>query len=241
MVADEALDVHNPGAIFAYHTAPLNVGQWATRPNVMMAWRNQVSVRLSGEGDLKTAAKAVRAAILEIGTLEPAQVFAIVTDADFIHPQLAAATETNEGFAVAGTITTASQRATENAQREIERRLAELEDGGVQIDLEDEPRWIAGVTNDPTLTSRASDSIRRVFGDEVVLPTGGVMPAFSEDFGTFQEHTPGVMFFLGVSNPEKGWVGLPHSPTYVADEESIGLGAKAMAAVLLDFLDTADR
>ena len=65
-----------------------------------------------------------------------------------------------------------------------------------------------------------------------------VVPAFSEDFGSFQAQVPGVMFFLGVSNPEKGIVGMPHSPGYVADEESIFVGAKAMAAVLLDFLES---
>ena len=61
---------------------------------------------------------------------------------------------------------------------------------------------------------------------------------FSEDFGSFQEDVPGVMYYLGVSNSAKGWVGLPHSPGYVADEESITVGARAMAAVILDYLDT---
>jgi metal-dependent amidase/aminoacylase/carboxypeptidase family protein len=39
-----------------------------------------------------------------------------------------------------------------------------------------------------------------------------------------------------VSNPEKGIVGMPHSPGYAADDEAIFVGARAMAAVLLDFL-----
>ena len=49
---------------------------------------------------------------------------------------------------------------------------------------------------------------------------------------------PGVLFFLGVSNPEKGIVGMPHSPGYAADDEAIFVGARAMAAVLLDFLES---
>ncbi len=73
-------------------------------------------------------------------------------------------------------------------------------------------------------------------GEEAVLQIESIIPAFSEDFGSFQEEVPGVMFFLGVSNPEKGWIGMPHTPDYVADEESIFVGASAMAAVLLDFL-----
>ena len=64
----------------------------------------------------------------------------------------------------------------------------------------------------------------------------GVFPAYSEDFGSLQDVVPGVMFLLGVSNSRKGWVGMPHSPGYVADEESIFIGAEAMAAILLDQL-----
>jgi metal-dependent amidase/aminoacylase/carboxypeptidase family protein len=44
------------------------------------------------------------------------------------------------------------------------------------------------------------------------------------------------MYWLGVSNSEAGTSGMPHSPNFVADEESIFVGAKAMAAVLLDNL-----
>jgi metal-dependent amidase/aminoacylase/carboxypeptidase family protein len=42
------------------------------------------------------------------------------------------------------------------------------------------------------------------------------------------------MFFLGVSNQKKGTVGMPHTPDYVADEASIAVGAKVMAAIMVD-------
>ena len=44
------------------------------------------------------------------------------------------------------------------------------------------------------------------------------------------------MYWLGVANAERGWSGVPHSPDYVADEESIQVGARAMAAVILNRL-----
>ena len=46
------------------------------------------------------------------------------------------------------------------------------------------------------------------------------------------------MFFLGVSNQAKGIVGMPHSPGYAADEAAIALGAKVMAAIMLDRLES---
>jgi amidohydrolase len=59
----------------------------------------------------------------------------------------------------------------------------------------------------------------------------------SEDFSLFQQQVPGAMFWLGVSNRERGYSGRPHDPGFVADEESIVIGARAMAAVLLRFLE----
>ena len=97
---------------------------------------------------------------------------------------------------------------------------------------------MAGVTNDAALVSRANASIRAVLGDQAVVLVQGVPPAFSEDFGSFQEEVPGVMYFLGVSNPTAGTVGMPHSPDYVADDGAILVGARAMTAVLLDGLRT---
>jgi metal-dependent amidase/aminoacylase/carboxypeptidase family protein len=46
------------------------------------------------------------------------------------------------------------------------------------------------------------------------------------------------MYFLGVSNAGKGIIGMPHSPQFAVDEEAIFVGARTMAAVLLNYLET---
>ena len=88
--------------------------------------------------------------------------------------------------------------------------------------------------------NRIADALGRLnglfLGEDGVVTIENVPTQFSEDFGSFQEQVPGVMYYLGVSNSGKGWVGLPHSPGYVADEASIEVGARAMAAVMLDVL-----
>ncbi|MBL8961945.1 MAG: hypothetical protein JNJ98_18935, partial [Gemmatimonadetes bacterium] len=83
---------------------------------------------------------------------------------------------------------------------------------------------------------RATTAIRAQLGAGAVRAVTGIVPAFSEDFGAFQERIPGVFYFLGVSNAARGWVGMPHAPEYVADEGALAVGARAMAAVLLDRL-----
>ena len=63
-------------------------------------------------------------------------------------------------------------------------------------------------------------------------------PYFGEDFALFQEHIPGAMFFLVSANPEKGITAINHSPDYDLDEDVLAVGTKAMAAVLLQYLQS---
>ena len=195
-------------------------------------------VRLTGEGDLEGAAAMVRELIQEVGTISPQQSVLPALSREFILARVGSATQdaASGAFEVVGVVTTASATARARARDGIEHRLAALRLDRVVLDHDYEERWIAGVTNEPELVRRASASARSLLGEEAVLQVDSIIPAFSEDFGSFQEEVPGVMFFLGVSNLEKGWIGMPHTPDYVADEESIFVGASAMAAVLLDFL-----
>ncbi len=103
--------------------------------------------------------------------------------------------------------------------------------------LDYEERRIAGVTNAPSLVRRANESARAVLGENAVVELTTLVPAFSEDFGSFQDEVPGAMYFLGVSNAEKGWVGMPHTPGYVADEESIFVGANVIGTIVLDLFE----
>ncbi|MGB9004164.1 MAG: amidohydrolase [Candidatus Aminicenantales bacterium] len=56
-----------------------------------------------------------------------------------------------------------------------------------------------------------------------------------EDFSYFAREVPSVMIYLGVVPKDSGGTAL-HSPTFVADEESIPLGVKVMSEVILDYL-----
>ena len=107
---------------------------------------------------------------------------------------------------------------------------------GVALSATYEEKWIAGVTNDSSRTLGAAAVVRETLGDAALSVVTTVPAGFSEDFGSFQEHVPGVFFYLGVANAARGWNGLPHHPNHVADDRAIGVGAWAMAAVIVDRL-----
>lgn len=96
------------------------------------------------------------------------------------------------------------------------------------------PNAIAtGVVNDEALAARATNDLMAVLGADAVIALGEPPPRVSEDFGDFQAVVPGVFFFLGASNPAKGWNAMPHAPDFRLDEAAITFGIRAMAAVLV--------
>jgi metal-dependent amidase/aminoacylase/carboxypeptidase family protein len=135
-------------------------------------------------------------------------------------------------------VTSAGPETRASARRAVVEGAEALQLPGVTVTVAYDEFRIAGVTNDTALVSAGNASIESVLGPNSVLPVQGVPPAFSEDFGSFQALTPGVMYFLGVSNPATGTVGMPHDDDYVADDGAILVGARAMAAVILDRLLT---
>jgi len=230
---DEAA-VGPPAAVFAYHTAPLPVGEIMTRPGSLLAGRDRALITLRGEGDLSAAARTVGAAVHDLatpGSTEPS----LPVGEPFVAVRGLRTTPRGTGaWEVNATLTTSGSAESRTARRQIEQTLAGLRRPGLELDLDYEERWIAGLLNDPGLVERANATAREVLGEASVRAPRTVSTIFSEDFGSFQQRVPGVMYFLGVSNEEKGWVGMPHTPGYVADEAAIFVGAEVMAAVFLD-------
>ena len=235
MLEDGVFDELRPNAIFAYHTAPLEVGQVGTKGGVLLAGRDRFTVTLSGRSDLSRPAEQAVRLIRGTSTIDPSTPS---SPGDFaVTNVLGSRTRADDdSWVIRGQTTTSSLDASARVEHSIRDGLAEFERDGISWSLEYEERWIAGATNDTALEGASRDPLRAILGKEGVIAVENVPTQFSEDFGSFQEQVPGVMYYLGVSNSEMGWVGLPHSPGYVADEEAITVGARAMAAVMLDFL-----
>ena len=78
-------------------------------------------------------------------------------------------------------------------------------------------------------------TMRRIVGEKNVISPRPQMGA--EDFSRFQQVIPGFFYFLGVGNKARGITGMIHTPEFDVDEESLVIGVRVMANVLLDYLD----
>jgi amidohydrolase len=239
MLAADLFGALRPDAIYAVHTAPLSVGQLATAPGGLMASRDGVKITIERAADPAATASLVRDRLLALSTVTDAQaVMPMAPDFVYVQARAVAPSAASARHLVEASITMARAEVRARTRAAVEAAVAGLRGDDTELTLEYEERSIAGVDNDPELVERATAAVDSALGAGSAQIIEVVAPGFSEDFGSFQALVPGVMFFLGVSNPEKGTVGMPHTPDYVADEESIFVGARAMTAVLLEFLES---
>jgi amidohydrolase len=89
--------------------------------------------------------------------------------------------------------------------------------------------------NEPRLVEETLPTLRRIAGEANLIAPKPFMPA--EDFSEYQKIVPGFFYFLGVGNKARGITAAWHTAEFDVDEESLVVGVKVMAGVLLDYLD----
>ena len=232
MIEEGVLEDPAPEAIFAVHSAPLEVGQIGSVEGLALPGLDRVTVTLRGEGNLSDAARSYAGAISAVSTGPD------VAPSDFVAAMVSRPRPGRESgeCVITGLVRAGSVEARARARAGIDERLAALRHDRISYEFSYQEQSLPDMVNDPELVRSTLETIRAVVGPEGLLEVNQVTPYFSEDFAHYQQHIPGAMYWLGVSNSELGYVGLPHSPDFVADEQSIIVGARVMAAVLLDFL-----
>ena len=237
-IEDGALENPKPEAIFGVHCAPLEKGVIGSKPGMLLGGLDIVQVRLTGDGDHDVASEAVASVLSGINTVSMG-VPQLQGETDFTMSGIfqAGPAEDGNGTMLVGMVRCSSDERHEDARASIEEQVAAISTDGVTIELEYAKYMIPPTMNDADLVARGNAVITEVAGADALHEVDGVTPFFSEDFSQFQQHIPGALYYLGVSNAAKGIVGLPHSPMFAADEEAIVFGARTMSAILLDYME----
>lgn len=86
--------------------------------------------------------------------------------------------------------------------------------------------------NDPKVAKRVFSTLRTIKGTR----TTEIKPILGgEDFSRFLQKAPGVFYFLGTRNPEKGCVYSNHSSKFKVDEDVLKYGSVSLAKLTLEF------
>lgn len=92
------------------------------------------------------------------------------------------------------------------------------------------------IDNDPKLTNIAINTLDKLFGQGTVTVDYGQVPFSNDDFSYFQQKVPGVYFYLGASNFEKGMIAMIHAPNFMVDEECIRIGVSKFSSLIFERL-----
>ncbi|MEW6210414.1 MAG: amidohydrolase [Acidobacteriota bacterium] len=245
MVKESALDNPRPQAIFGLHTMPsIEAGQIAYHSGAAMASSDRLLITIRGKKShgaqphLGTDAIVVAAeCVLAIQTIRSRRI-------DPLEPLVITLGTIRGGdrnniiadeVRLEGTMRALSEDTRKRAQELIRETLAGVTSGyGATFDLKfDGPNPVT--YNEPALVAETLPTIRRIVGDANLVAPKPFMPA--EDFSYYQQVVPGFFYFLGVGNKAKGITAAWHTAEFDVDEESLVVGVKVMAGVVMDYLD----
>jgi amidohydrolase len=245
MIKEGALENPRPSAIFGLHTMPgIEAGQIGYHSGAAMASSDRFAITVRGKGshgaqpqlgvdavtiaaEAVTAIQAIRSR--RIDPLEPLVITIGIIKGGERYNIVAGEVK------MEGTMRTFNEDVRQRAQEMMRQTLGGVTAAnGASFDLKfDSPNPVT--YNDPRLVEETLPTIRRIVGDSNVIAPKPFMPA--EDFSYYQKVVPGFFYFLGVGNKAKGITAGWHTAEFDVDEESLVVGVKVMANVLLDYLE----
>jgi amidohydrolase len=245
MIKEGVMENPRPSAIFGLHTLPsIEAGQIAYHSGPAMASSDRFLITIRGKSShgaqphagvdsIVVAAECVTALqTIRSRRIDPQEPLVISVG------QIQGGTRYNiiaGEVKMEGTMRALNEEVRQRAQTLMRETLQSITAAyGATFELKFDEG--AAVTfNEPKLVEETLPVMRRIVGDKNVLSIKPFMPA--EDFSYFQKVSPGFYYFLGVGNRAKGITAGWHTPDFDIDEESLVVGVKVMANVLLDYLE----
>ncbi|MBB6330623.1 metal-dependent amidase/aminoacylase/carboxypeptidase family protein [Chryseobacterium sediminis] len=251
MLNNGLLSKINPDEIYGLHVTATPVGQIMVKPGEMFAYQKKIRIQLKkglSEEELNGLTKKISNSLFraspgsnpweiqsivdpKIGLTNPDTIF---KDYLFTDGKFNIYSKNNESFLEAYLYETNSF----NLDKIIPEVQKIVEDNGYKNQLlsisfvQENPT----VINNEKLTTSAIEILQNLYGKNAVASDYGQIPFFNDDFAYFQQKIPGVYFFLGGSNFEKGVIAMNHSPNFQVDEESIRIGVKSFSSLMIERL-----
>lgn len=240
-----------PDEIYALHVTAFPVGQVVVRPNEMFAHERRVGIRLRNALSVERV-EALKAALQRAlwRTAPNAKPWELSLLVDPAQGLTAPETSFRDYSILGGGFDTRTEQGDllieanvyETSAANIEALLPTIERA---VEAAGEGQALRSLTyaqanptvlNAPALTEHALQVLRSAWGEASATLSHGQVPYFNDDFAYFQREVPGVYFFLGGSNFEKGVVAMNHAPNFQVDEQALRVGVERFSLLMLDRL-----
>ena len=242
-VLDETVGGVRIASMFGLHGFPLvEVGQMITRPNVLLAAADKLSITVVGQGghaaaphlcvDPVVAASAIITALQTIAsrTVNPTDAIVVTISSIQAGEAYNVVPDTVDMLGTIRTLTEATAERVYQRVREIAGQTAAAHGCDAEVEIE---VGYPVTRNDVAATDYAVRVARSALGAEKVHE----MPAplmGGEDFAYYGEHVPASFSFIGVR--PKGMDSYPglHSSKYDFTDDAIAVGVRLMCRWVLD-------
>lgn len=250
MLNNGLLTAIHPDEIYGLHVTATPVGQIMVKSHEMFAYQKKIRVQLKNrlpEDETNRLTKKISNFLIRLHEGKPWEIQSIVdptiglTNPDtifkdylFTDGKFNTYSKNNEFFLE----TYLYETNPSNLDKIIPGVQNVIEDSGYKNELFS-VSFVQGnptVINDEKLTQSATEILQNIYGKNTVAADYGQVPFFNDDFSYFQQKIPGVYFFLGGSNFEKGVIAMNHAPNFQVDEESIRTGVKSFSSLIIERL-----
>lgn len=249
MIHDGLFDIISPDEIYALHMFPTPTGTISTKPNEVFTYKRSISIAFKKDIPVDNVKQLTGAIARDLSRAKPeSKPWELQNMA---HPEIGifspdnsyqdylifndnfTVTEQDDMCLFESVLFETNRSKLDSILSKVEQQIlnSEYKDKLIRVEYTtDDP----GVVNNKELTEHSMDLIGEIYGSKSVIPTYGQIPYFNDDFSYFQHQVPGVYFLLGGSNPEKGFIAMPHTSGFAVDEESIRYGVKYFASLIID-------
>lgn len=247
MINDGLFDMIQADEIYAAHAAPLPTGVITTSPGNLFSHSRYINVEFTGTDDAQGLSELLNSIMTSVTrTASPEQFINLLNTSDpkiglgnpdTIYKEYVLfggqpnAKSNGDRLVLSTELFTAEYQDIEHVMDSLEQqiRASKFKARFNSIEALHERE---GVNNHAELVSQASQIIRDSYGGSAVQDNFGRVPFASEDFGHFQKTVPGVYFFIGVANTEKGNIAFPHMPNFEVDEMVIHYGVSRFSTLI---------
>jgi metal-dependent amidase/aminoacylase/carboxypeptidase family protein/pimeloyl-ACP methyl ester carboxylesterase len=247
MIKDGLFDMIQADEIYAAHVGPMPTGVITTSPGNVFSHSRYINIEFTGTGDAETLSEMVNSMMKSVTRVNSPDQFTNLLNTtdpklglgnpetiyqDYVlfggRPNLR---KSDDKLVLSAELFTAKYQDIEFVMDNLEQqiRISKFKGRFSSIEAAHDRE---GVNNNAELVSQASQIIKDSYGDNAIVNSFGRIPFASEDFGHFQKTVPGVYFFIGVANADKGNVAFPHLPNFEVDEMVIHHGVSRFSTLI---------
>lgn len=253
MIEKGLLSQINPDEIYALHVTALPVGQIMVKTNEMYAYQKRIRIKLKDElsnGEVKELTKKIHHFLSRAVTgSKPWEIQKIsdpnigLSNSNTIFKDYLIMDENFITYSKNGALFLEAYLY-ETDSSKLETIIPKIKQVIESNGYTDKLLSVSYIQENPTinnhekLTNTAIKTLDAIYGKGFVVTDYGQIPFFNDDFAYFQQKAPGVYFFLGGSNIEKGINAMNHAPDFAVDDECIRTGVKSFSSLILERLTT---